>query len=36
MFPGFPSRLKRELKQLYVVKVLKGDMANLKVRQCSV
>ena len=33
MFPGFPSRLERELKQLYVVKVLKGDM---KVRQCSV
>lgn len=31
MYPGLPSRLKREIKQLYLVNVLKGDVTNLSV-----
>lgn len=31
MFPGFPSRLERELKQLYLERVLKGDTTRLSV-----
>ncbi|XP_041469844.1 actin-related protein 2-A isoform X2 [Lytechinus variegatus] len=29
MYPGFPSRLEREIKQLYLERVLKGDTAKL-------
>ncbi|KAJ8045332.1 Actin-related protein 2 [Holothuria leucospilota] len=29
MFPGFPSRLEREIKQLYLERVLKGDTSRL-------
>jgi actin-related protein 2 len=29
MYPGLPSRLEWELKQLYLERVLKGDVQNL-------
>ena len=29
MYPGLPSRLEREIKQLYLERVLKGNTANL-------
>jgi actin-related protein 2 len=29
MYPGLPSRLEKEMKQLYLTKVLKGDQARL-------
>lgn len=32
MYPGLPSRLEREIKQLYLEGVLKGDTAKLSVR----
>jgi hypothetical protein len=31
MYPGFPSRLEKEMKQLYLSKVLAGDGSRLKV-----
>jgi len=31
MYPGFPSRLEKEMKQLYLTRVLGGDGARLKV-----
>jgi hypothetical protein len=31
MYPGFPSRLEKEMKQLYMTKVLGGDGSRLKV-----
>ena len=31
MYPGLPSRLEKEMKQLYLTKVLHGDRARLKV-----
>lgn len=31
MYPGLPSRLERELKQLYLERVLKGDTEKLSV-----
>ena len=31
MYPGLPSRLEREIKQLYLAHVLKGDSAKLSV-----
>jgi len=31
MYPGLPSRLKREIKQLYLERVLKGDTDRLSV-----
>lgn len=31
MYPGLPSRLERELKQLYLERVLKGDTSRLSV-----
>lgn len=31
MYPGLPSRLERELKQLYLERVLKGDVEKLSV-----
>jgi actin-related protein 2 len=32
MYPGFPSRLEKEMKQLYLTRVLGGDGSRLKVR----
>ena len=32
MYPGLPSRLEKEMKQLYLTKVLGGDTSRLKVR----
>lgn len=35
MYPGLPSRLERELRQLYLERVLKGDvdrLSKLKIR----
>ena len=32
MYPGLPSRLEREIKQLYLERVLKGDTEKLAVR----
>lgn len=32
MYPGLPSRLEREIKQLYLERVLKGDTEKLSVR----
>lgn len=31
MYPGLPSRLEREIKQLYVERVLKNDTTKLSV-----
>lgn len=31
MYPGLPSRLEREIKQLYLERVLKGDTEKLSV-----
>ena len=31
MYPGLPSRLEREIKQLYLERVLKGDTNRLSV-----
>lgn len=31
MYPGLPSRLEREIKQLYVERVLKNDTSSLSV-----
>lgn len=31
MYPGLPSRLEREIKQLYVERVLKNDTTTLSV-----
>ena len=33
MYPGLPSRLEREIKQLYLERVLKGDTSRLSVCQ---
>lgn len=32
MYPGLPSRLEKEMKQLYLTRVLAGDPARLNVR----
>ena len=35
MYPGLPSRLEKEMKQLYLLRVLQGDgsrLANFKIR----
>ena len=32
MYPGLPSRLEKEMKQLYLTRVLNGDSSRLKVR----
>lgn len=29
MYPGLPSRIEKEVKQLYLTKVLKGDSSRL-------
>ena len=31
MYPGLPSRLEKELKQLYLTRILHGDPARLNV-----
>jgi actin-related protein 2 len=31
MYPGLPSRLEREIKQLYLERVLKNDISKLNV-----
>lgn len=31
MYPGLPSRLEREIKQLYLERVLRGDTEKLAV-----
>ena len=31
MYPGLPSRLEKEMKQLYLTRVLQGDASRLKV-----
>lgn len=31
MYPGLPSRLEREIKQLYLERTLKGDVSKLSV-----
>ena len=33
MYPGLPSRLEREIKQLYLERVLKGETDKLSVSQ---
>lgn len=33
MYPGLPSRLEREIKQLYLERVLKNDIEKLSVRK---
>jgi len=36
MYPGLPSRLEKEMKQLYLTRVLNGDTSRLNVRYvCS-
>lgn len=32
MYPGLPSRLEKEMKQLYLTEVLNGDTSRLSVR----
>lgn len=32
MYPGLPSRLEKEVKQLYLAYTLKGDSSRLSVR----
>ena len=32
MYPGLPSRLEKEMKQLYLTRVLNGDPSRLNVR----
>lgn len=32
MYPGLPSRLEKEVKQLYLTDVLKGDVQRFRVR----
>jgi actin-related protein 2 len=34
MYPGLPSRLEKEMKQLYLTRVLNGDPTRLNVRFC--
>jgi actin-related protein 2 len=35
MYPGLPSRLEKEMKQLYLTRVLGGDPSRLNVSLCS-
>lgn len=34
MYPGLPSRLEKEVKQLYLTDVLKGDVERFRVSRC--
>ena len=36
MYPGLPSRLEKEMKQLYLSRVLNGDPSRLNVRSVPV
>lgn len=36
MYPGLPSRLEKELKQLYLTRVLNGDGSRLKAFKCRI
>ena len=36
MYPGLPSRLEKEMKQLYLTQVLNGDPSRLNVRLPSI
>jgi len=36
MYPGLPSRLEKEVRALYLEKVLKGDKARLAKFQCRI
>jgi len=36
MYPGLPSRLEREIKQLYLERVLRGDTEKLAVSSALV
>lgn len=36
MYPGLPSRMEREIKQLYLENVLKGDTSRLQVLRARV
>lgn len=33
MYPGLPSRLEKEMKQLYLTRALNGDPARINVRR---
>lgn len=35
MYPGLPSRLEKEMKQLYLTRVLNGDPTRLNVRSMN-
>jgi actin-related protein 2 len=35
MYPGLPSRLEKEMKQLYLTRVLNGDTSRLNVSRAS-
>jgi len=35
MYPGLPSRLEKEIKQLYLTRTLNGDISRLEVRRAS-
>ena len=35
MYPGLPSRLEKEIKQLYLTRTLNGDISRLEVRACG-
>ena len=35
MYPGLPSRLEKEVKQLYLSKTLKGDVSRMDVSSCG-
>jgi len=35
MYPGLPSRLEKEVKQLYLTRILSGDPTRLNVRNSS-
>ena len=36
MYPGLPSRLEKEMKQLYLTRVLRGDPSRLNVSTAKV
>jgi len=36
MYPGLPSRLEKEIKQLYLTRTLNGDISRLEVRPPAV
>lgn len=36
MYPGLPSRLEKEIRELYLERVLKGDKTNMKKFKCRI